>query len=411
MRSFCRSFFWQRIIAFTVLLAFFLPLIVRAGESESGLMNGASVMSNSPGSGSPQSMNPDFSLDGLFDFSQFDRENPVSFKGGHDPKINGFTTQQVELTFGSPVDPYFRADSNLVLVPEDGVVHIEIEEAYATSLDFPYNLQLKAGAFFSAFGRNNPVHPHAWDFVNKPLVLARMFGGDGLRNAGAQISWLSPLPWYSEFIVSSQNGSGDTAASFLGDGKMKSASDLMLLGRWNNFFDVAETIALNLGTSFVTGPNPVATHHYGTKILGGDVYLKIRQANSLSFVGIQSEILKRGFDTADSTVSDWGWYTQLVYRLAEPRERWVAGLRFDWMSDKQPGAPNTSNGNVDPISNLPADLDTSVRYRISPNITFFSSEFSKVRLQYDFDRASNFTQQVAHLEFEFIIGAHGAHKF
>src|SRR4051794_22938267 len=60
-------------------------------------------------------MNPDLSVDGLFSLSQFNRPDPLVFVGGHDPTQNGFNLQQVELTYGSSVDPYFRADANLVL--------------------------------------------------------------------------------------------------------------------------------------------------------------------------------------------------------------------------------------------------------------------------------------------------------
>jgi hypothetical protein len=361
-------------------------------------------------SGASHSMNPDISLDGLFDFSQFNKDTPSSWSGGHDPKENGFTTQQVELTFGSVVDPYFRADANLVLVPENGKVNVEIEEAYATSLDFPWNLQLKAGAFFTAFGRNNPVHPHAWDFVNKPLVLGRMFGGDGLRNPGLQLSWLSPLPWYSEVITSAQNSTGGTAASFRADaGNMRAANDVMALLKWNNFFDLSDQLAMNLGTSFITGPNATPLVRRTTKISGGDLYLKYRIPSSMSYVGLQFEALNRNYDTADRTLQDWGWYGQLVWRLPEPWHRWVLGLRYDWLSNKPIGSPNTSNG-ID--QTIPVDTDGAKRYRVSPNITFFPSEFTKVRLQYDYDKQENITaQQAINLEFEFIIGAHGAHKF
>ena len=75
--------------------------------------------------------------------------------------------------------------------------------------------------FFNSFGRGNAIHPHAWNYANKPLMLSRMYGGGELRNPGLQISWLTSLPWYSEIIFSSQNSKGDTAVSFRPDGKMR----------------------------------------------------------------------------------------------------------------------------------------------------------------------------------------------
>ena len=82
----------------------------------------------------------------------------------------------------------------------------------------PYNLQLKGGQFFAAFGRLNPTHPHTWDFADTPLVNGLFFGPDGLRGVGAQVSWTLPLPWYSQLIFASQNGRGSTGFSFRNPG-------------------------------------------------------------------------------------------------------------------------------------------------------------------------------------------------
>jgi hypothetical protein len=63
------------------------------------------------------------------------------------------------------------------------------------------------------------------------------------------------------------------------------------------------------------------------------------------------------------------------------------------------------------------DPDQQPRERISANLTWYPTEFSKIRLQYNHD----FLEQTffladrdadsVFLQFEFILGAHGAHKF
>ncbi len=368
-----------------------------------------------PGSAtSSVAMNPNLSLIGLFSLTQFSIGEPLVFEGGHDPKISGFNTQQIELTLGASVDPYLRADANLVLVPEGGEIKVEIEEAYATTLDFPWGLQLKAGAFFSAFGRQNPQHPHAWSFVNKPLILGRMFGGDGMRNPGAQLSWLTPLPWYSEIIGSAQNSSGETMASFRGDLPMRDLSDGTGLIRWNNFFALSEELSLIVGGSYARGTNAEPDPKQKTQLLGADLYLKFRRPSSLSFLSLEVEALNRRYGTAAGDLSDWGWYAQVLYRLGEPWHRWHVGFRYDWVGDKQPGAPSTSPGPVDPTTGLPTptDLDTLKRFRLSPVVSFYPSEFSKVRFQYDYDRPNGATPvHAVSIQLEFLMGAHGAHKF
>lgn len=356
-------------------------------------------------------MNPALSLDGLFAASQFNKSDPLVFSGGHDPHVTGFNIQQVELSFNANVDPYFRGDANLVMTG-DGT--IEIEEAYATTLGLPYDLQAKVGQFFTAFGRSNPTHPHTWDFADKPLVLGRFFGGDGLRNPGAQVSWLSPLPWYSEVIVSAQNSTGENAQSFFKDTvhpdqvfRMRSFAEALFLGRLNNFVSLSDDWSMNFGASYVRGPNPEYSGSR-THVIGGDLFLKYRKEEGLSYIGITSEILKRFYDVTPTTqLSDWGWYVQADYRLPGAWERWHVGARYDYTGDKN-GIPVVTSNLVNGV-----DPDTSQRWRVSPVVTFYPSEFSKLRAQYNYDKPQNFSsaQQVVTLQIEFLMGAHGAHKF
>ena len=61
---------------------------------------------------------------------------------------------------------------------------------------------------------------------------------------------------------------------------------------------------------------------------------------------------------------------------------------------------------------LGLDPDRASRWRISPNITWYPSEFSKIRLQYNYDdREGIGTDHSLWLQTEFILGAHAAHKF
>src|SRR5213075_260039 len=138
--------------------------------------------------------------------------------GGHDPRQRGFTVQNLEAVFEGKIDPYFRGQANIVLqLDPQGETTIEAEEAYLETMSLPLNLQVKAGQFFSEFGRLNATHPHSWDFVDQPLVNGRFLGEDGLRNPGARISWLTPTPFYSELFFTLQNSQGDTAFSFRND--------------------------------------------------------------------------------------------------------------------------------------------------------------------------------------------------
>jgi len=142
-------------------------------------------------------MNVGFS--GLSDLGWSTEPNVRSLQSGdHDPHVRGFTIPNAELAVDATVDPYFKGFTNIVWkLDERGETGVELEEMFAITTSLPWNLQFKAGQFFTEFGRQNPQHPHAWSFVDQPLVMNRMFGPDGLRSQGARVSWLLPTSFYT----------------------------------------------------------------------------------------------------------------------------------------------------------------------------------------------------------------------
>ncbi len=138
------------------------------------------------------------SLSGLF-AGGYTTAGPLAVQslqgGAHDPNRRGFTVQNVELSLTGAVDPYLSAEAHLIFqIDVEGESTFELEEAFATTQALPWGLQAKAGTFFTEFGRLNQQHPHRWDFVDQPVINSRLLGGDGLRNPGGRISWLTPLP-------------------------------------------------------------------------------------------------------------------------------------------------------------------------------------------------------------------------
>ncbi|MGZ5530112.1 MAG: hypothetical protein ACXWJB_15660, partial [Limisphaerales bacterium] len=89
--------------------------------------------------------------------------------GDHDPIKRGFSLRNAEIAVDGAVDPYFKGFGNIVFkLDKNNETEIELEEAFLQSTSLPHNLQLKAGQFFAAFGRQNPMHPHTWAFVDSP---------------------------------------------------------------------------------------------------------------------------------------------------------------------------------------------------------------------------------------------------
>ena len=323
--------------------------------------------------------------------------------GGHDPTANGFNLQQLELSINTAVDPYFRFDGNIVF----SQFGVEIEEAYATTTNLPGNLQVRAGQFLTRFGRINPTHPHSWEFVDQPFAIGRVFGGEGNRGLGVEGSWLTPLPWYVEVLGSVTDATGEsTARSFLGAGQggVTSPFDFQFTGAVKQFFPLSDDLSLLWGLSAANGPNPTG-YRNRTDVFGTDVYLKYRPLAGSDFtaVALQSEILYRRRQVPQDVLSDVSGYAQLSWRFDQ---RWAAAGRYEL------GTPALGQDGADAIDPLD-DLWTDNRQRISANVTFWPTEFSRLRLQGATDIAAwrERPDYSVFLALEVVMGAHGAHAF
>jgi hypothetical protein len=341
------------------------------------------------------------SLDAMGNFGWSTAENDEIRTGHHAPLERGFSLRSAELALDGAVDPYFKGAAMLALaLGLDGETVLELEEAYAQTTSLPWNLQVKAGQFYAAFGRQNAQHAHEWAFVDQPLVLNRLFGGDGLRNPGAQLSWLVPTPFYSEVMLGVFNGAGETAASFRNaesgeihggtpvERGLRGPQDLLFVPRVASSFELSDTQTLLAGLSGAFGPNNAGSHT-DTQIYGADLYWKWRPVNAQAgfpFVAFQTEALYRRYEAAN-TLGDWGGYAQVLWGFTPG---WVAGLRGELVHG-----------------------DTGEeRARFSPNLTWYTTEYSKLRLQYNYDhRQTDGDDHSVWLQLEFALGAHPAHKF
>ncbi|MFO1520000.1 MAG: hypothetical protein U1F57_10115 [bacterium] len=328
------------------------------------------------GGGTASKLIPDISVIGTFAGGYFSKD-PVG-DVGVDPNRTGFTFQELELALQGVVDPYFRYDAFLSF-HEDGV---EIEEGYFTTLSgLPKGLQFRGGKFRVPFGRQNPKHLHAWNFADNMLVNKYLFGPDGDKELGVEMSYLFPTPFFLQFQGTFTNGTNDTSFG----GKRK--QDFLYQGRVSTSVDLTDTLTMLLGGSFAFGFNDTGRGNE-TNMFGGDFYLKWKPSarQSLSW---QTEYIGRREQVPGTTMTDGGLYSYLDYQFLK---RWHAGLRYDQVG-------------------IPSGL-VAREYRLTPAITFQPTEFSQIRLQYEYDKATN--QDPVHaaiLQFMFSLGVHGAHQF
>lgn len=332
-----------------------------------------------------QSMNPDVGLVLDVALGAFS-DDPLQV-GEHDPDENGFKLQQLEMVLGSNIDPFFRLDAFLVFSVEG----VEVEEAFATTLELPGNLQMRAGKFFTRFGRQNPTHPHAWSFVDKPLVLGKFFGPEASGGPGLEASWLAPLPWYVELVASSNQPESEEEDGAGPEG----AGDLMYTAALKQFFPFGASWSLSWGLSGNTAP----IGGDGRVLVGGtDVYLRWRPVDSAEreAISIQIEALWRRLDVSGPESTDWGGYGQLVW---DANAAWQMGARYE---------------RVTGVDGDPTNPDwTDSRQRASLQTTYRPSHFSRIRVQGNYDRPEWRAEPIwaGLLQLEVVAGVHGAHSF
>jgi hypothetical protein len=198
---------------------------------------------------------------------------------------------------------------------------------------------------------------------------------------------------------------------------VKDLKDLVYLVRLDSSWDPSDVLTAKLGLSGLYGPN--ATGPKGeTFIYGADLVVKWRPGTSQRgwpFLLWETEIMKRDYraaaflddsdpaavvDLAATTLRDWGVYTQVLYGF---HPGWAAGVRYDYAT----GSGESEGGR-------PADPFRDDRHRISPLVSWQPSEFSRLRLQYNYDRADHLPGKEAHslwLGAEIMYGAHPAHTY
>jgi hypothetical protein len=283
--------------------------------------------------------------------------------------------QEVELALQATVDPYVRGDVFLTF-SEEGV---EIEEAFLTTLSLPWGLQVKAGKIYTPFGRTSQLHRHQWTFIDQPLSMQRLVGAEGLKGAGGDVAWLTPLPWFAELHLAYQA----TSPGFDEDVKQLTGTARLI-----QYFELSDAATLGVGLSWSLFQAADAAQW--KNLAGADLYLKIRDPGSRSHLLLQGELYGRQLGEEAWSLSTWGGYGQAVWRIDR---NWEVGARYD-------NAP------------APVVFAGGTQQTWSALGTWSPSEFFRLRAQPSvvlLPEGQNGFQGV--LSFEFTIGAHGAHPF
>jgi hypothetical protein len=189
---------------------------------------------------------------------------------------------ETEIAIDDYLNPYARG-TFVLSIGEDG---IEVEEGYMQLLrGLPGGLTFKAGKYRVGFGKLNPMHPHAYPFIERFRVLAAYLPGEEAYNEiGGQLSYRLPLPGDLSSTVSFDILQGN---SFHPDEADQSRP--AMLARWSNFFMLNEASSMELGASATQGVNDVSLQAK-TSIYGADAKAKL-WLSPLDVLVLQAEFL------------------------------------------------------------------------------------------------------------------------
>jgi hypothetical protein len=332
------------------------------------------------GAASSKIFNPDMAVIGNFlGAAGRNRVNPA-------PALE---MKESEVSLQAIVDPYARADF-FIAFGEEGV---DLEEGFITFPTLPGGFLAKVGKQRAAFGKVNTFHTHQISWADRPLVTDNLVGGEeGISDAGFSLARLIPNPWF--FLeATGQVFRGDSGDLF----HSSKRGDLSYLGRVRGYQDISESTNVDLGASFVHGHNDsgvvddVDVGRFSTRLFGVDGTVRwkpLRRSIYRSFIG-RTELMWSRREQPLTTESAFGYYLSGDYQFAR---RWFAGARYDRSEHADEAALRDTGQSL--------------------LLTYWPSEFGQVRGQYR--RTKYATGDLANeflFQFQFSIGAHGAHQF
>ncbi len=334
------------------------------------------------------------------------------------PGSRSFSLGESELSLSANIDPNFYGRLTLALTPES---EAEVEEGFIQTTALPHGLTLRAGRFFSTLGYLNNQHAHTWDFVDAPLVHQAFFGGQ-FKQEGAQLKWLAPLDQYLEFSAElgnghnfpgndrKRNGAGAVALSAHTGGDVGPSHNwragVSWLGTQATDREWEDTdLADNTVTNAFTGRSRiVALDGVWKWAPNGNAKVTNFKLQGEVFRRVESGTVRYDIATTDAASryrsSQSGWYLQGVYQFVP---QWRVGLRHEQLD----------SGSVDYGDNASqlANADHQPQ-RSSLMLDWSSSEFSRVRLQLNSDRARpGVRDRQIFVQYQMSLGAHGAHSY
>ena len=332
-----------------------------------------------------QALNPEISLNGDV-YASIQSENPGT---------ENFIPREFELSFISALDPFTRARVFLAAEEEGGRIEVfpdageegheggvAVEEGYIEWVALPGGLGIKVGRFFQQFGQLNRWHSHALQFQSRSLPHLAFIGEESLAQDGASAHWLLPTGGSGAYEATVEVTRSRNEILF------GESHGLSYLGHMNGFWQLSESTDLDLGLSALFGDYEDVAGRYGNRLFGAEMSFNWAPPGQSLYRGV---VVRGGV-----MLSDPGAVSGLpepeaafgVWSLAEVKlsQQWIAGGRYEWVENPE-----------DP---------TESAWLASPALTYWQSEYVRLRAEYDvLGNPGNTTGQFT-LRITFAMGPH-----
>ena len=342
-----------------------------------------------------------------------------------------FNLRAAEILISADVDPFTRAYA-VFSAAADSTSNDEAtftaEEAAIVTTRLSYNLTLKGGRFFADFGTLSHRHDHDLPFVDRPASLNAFVGGEGQTN-GVEVSWLAPTSTFLRVSAAVGNKFGadfGSAPNNVTNITSRPIKGLTYIGHLQTYYDINDNHNIELGGSIAETPaftDACNCGYFERRLLGADfkyrwyplatgLYQSLTVAGELLYDVGNEDPVNGGprINTIGQAARQgaWGGYAYAEYRLSK---QWRPGFRFDYYQLPSEPLLVTNFFTGLPASTLNAGGDRTANKTYSPYLTFFASEFQRLRLQYNHYSAGNAQNaDEFFLQWTVVLGSH-AHGF
>ncbi|NNF38361.1 MAG: hypothetical protein HKN71_06825 [Gemmatimonadetes bacterium] len=325
---------------------------------------------------------------------------------------DNFIPREFEISLISNLDPFSRAKIFVSRHVEGGELapfesahehgHEEgggfaVEEGYIEWVGLPGGVGLKVGRFFQQFGQLNRWHSHALPFQTRSLPHLAFIGEESLSQTGVSMHWLAPFGGASGTYEATVEVTRRESEVLFGD-----SDGMAALVHLNGFWTLSEATDLDLGVSWIRGRFEEEDVLADRTLWGVEGAFHWRPPGRSRYRGL---MVRGGLMVLDGLVPhdddgagtepteehDLAGHALGVWSLAELRlsRSWLVGARFD----------RTEN---------PLDPDETA-WLVSPTLSWWQSEFVRLRAEYDLMGRSFVTGREGRLLLQ-VTFAMGPHK-